>query len=114
MDEVRKDALRLDFNRKLKLEFHGTKVISDGGLLTYREFDDALGLTSTVDSQLRDIQTGRNTQHYLAALLRHSRYVMFRMAEVVVPQTLFREILGRIRQLRFWQYLRGRDDACNC
>lgn len=25
----RKDALRVDFDRKLKLEFHGTKVTSD-------------------------------------------------------------------------------------
>ncbi len=30
----------------------------------------------------------------------HSRYVIFQMAEVAVPQTLFREILGRIQQLR--------------
>jgi len=26
MGEARKDALRLDFDRRLKLEFHGTKV----------------------------------------------------------------------------------------
>jgi len=74
MGEARKDALRLDFDRRLKLEFHGTKVTSDGGLLAYRELDDALGLTSTVDSELRDIRTGKNTQHGLAALLRQSIY----------------------------------------
>ena len=35
MGETRKYAFRLDFNRKLKLEFHGTKVTNDGGLLAY-------------------------------------------------------------------------------
>jgi len=74
MGEARKDVLRLDFDRRLKLEFHGAKVTSDGGLLAYRELDDALGLTSTVDSELRDIRTGRNTQHGLVALLRQSIY----------------------------------------
>ena len=57
MGEARKDALRLVFNQKLKLEFHGTKVTSDGGLLAYRELDDALGLTSAIDSELRDNRT---------------------------------------------------------
>ena len=31
MGEARKDVLRLDFDRRLKLEFHGIKVTSDGG-----------------------------------------------------------------------------------
>ena len=33
MGEARKDALKLDFDRRFKLEFHGTKVTSDAGLL---------------------------------------------------------------------------------
>ncbi len=74
MGEARKDALRLDFDRRLKLEFHGTKVTSDAGLLAYRELDEALGLTSTIESELRDIRTGKNTQHGIAALLRQSIY----------------------------------------
>ena len=74
MGEACKDALRLDFDHKLRLEFHGTKVTSDAGLLAYRELDEALGLTSAIDSELRDIRTGKNTQHGLAALLRQSIY----------------------------------------
>ena len=35
-----------------------------------------------------------------AKVVRHSRYVVFQMAEVAVPRKLLREILGRIAQLR--------------
>ena len=36
MGEARKDVLRLDFDSRLKLEFHGTKVTSDGGWVAAR------------------------------------------------------------------------------
>ena len=35
MGESKRDALRVYFDRKLKVEFHGTKVTSDAGLLVY-------------------------------------------------------------------------------
>ena len=37
MGEGKKDALRVNFDRKLKLKFHGVKVASDAGLLAYRK-----------------------------------------------------------------------------
>ena len=74
MGESKKDALRVNFNRKLKVEFHGTKVTSDAGLLAYRELDEVLGLTTMIESELTDSRTGKNTQHGLLALLRQSVY----------------------------------------
>jgi len=74
MGEARKDALRVNFDRKLKIEFHGVKVTSDAGLLAYRELDDVFGLTDMVACELRDNRTGKNTQHSVRALLRQSIY----------------------------------------
>ena len=49
-------------------------MTSDGGLLAYRELDDALGLFDAVSTALSDQRTGRNIQHAMATLLRQSIY----------------------------------------
>jgi hypothetical protein len=67
-----KQALRISFDSSLKLEFHGSKVTSDAGLLAYRELDEALGLTGLVDELLSDWRTGKNTQHSMVALVRQA------------------------------------------
>ena len=74
MGDRRNDPLRVDFDRQIKLEFHGSTVTSDAGLLAYRELDDALNLTGTAATGLLDSRTGHNTQHDLEALLRQSLY----------------------------------------
>src|ERR1700720_1943671 len=65
-------ALRLDFDRRLMLQFRGSAITSDGGLLAYRELDDALGLTDTGADALADARTGKNGRHLLVGLLRQS------------------------------------------
>ena len=51
MGERRRGTLGVNFDRKLKIEFHGTKVTSDAGLLAYRELNEALGLTTMIESE---------------------------------------------------------------
>ncbi len=65
-------SLRLYFDRRVKLEFHGSAVTSDAGLLAYRELDNALGLTAMVGNMLADARTGKNGRHALVGLLRQS------------------------------------------
>jgi hypothetical protein len=70
--ESKSAALRLDFDRRLMLRFRGSAITSDGGLLAYRELDDAVGLTDTGADTLADARTGKNGRHLLGGLLRQS------------------------------------------
>ena len=70
--ESRKSPLRVDFDRRLKLEFHGSKITSDGGFLAYRELDDALGLTEVAGSLFQDSRTGKNGRHGMVGQFRQS------------------------------------------
>src|SRR5437879_4969312 len=70
--ESKSEALRLDFDRRLMLRFRGSMITSDGGLLAYREWDDALVLTASGGERLAEARTGKNRRHLLVGLLRQS------------------------------------------
>jgi len=74
MGEKTQEALKLQFDKRLRLEFQGARITSDAGLLACRELDGALGLTEAAPTYLRETRGGRNVQHELVPLLRQSVY----------------------------------------
>ena len=74
MGESSDTPLKLQFDRRVRLDFRGATITSDAGLLACRELDAALGLTETANDYIHESRTGRNVQHRLLPLLRQSVY----------------------------------------
>ncbi len=74
MSESQNQPFQLSFNRFLRVDFQGSRVTSDAGLLVVRELDERLGLTGIIQNHLVDSRTGRNTQFPVADLFRQSAY----------------------------------------
>ena len=70
--EGQNDTLRVDFDRRVTMQFRGSVVTSDAGLLAHRELDDALGLSTTAGEALADARTGKNGRHALVGMLRQA------------------------------------------
>ncbi len=60
MGDSKEGVLRLDFDRRLKPEFHGSRVTSDAGSSPYRELDDGVELTEMAGDVFADSRTGKN------------------------------------------------------
>ncbi|MGD0200774.1 MAG: transposase, partial [Bryobacteraceae bacterium] len=73
MGEQQNRPFQLSFNSSLKVDFQGSRVTSDGGLLLVRELDERLGLSELISEHLTDSR-GKNTQLPMADLLRQAVY----------------------------------------
>src|ERR1035438_981075 len=60
--------------RLWKVDFQGSRVTSDSGLLLVRELDERLGLSALIAENILDGRRGKNTQLPLPDLLRQSIY----------------------------------------
>ena len=74
MGEIQDGPFQLSFNPSLKVDFQGSRVTSDGGLILVRELDEHLGFGDLIAQHLIDSRRGKNTQFPLADLLRQSVY----------------------------------------
>ncbi len=74
MGESKLGCRRVDLDRRLKLEFHGSKVTTDAGFLAYRELDDALELTEMAGDICGDNRAGKNAWHGMTGQFRQSLF----------------------------------------
>ena len=74
MGEKQNQPFQLSFNAALKVDFQGSRVTSDGGLILVRELDERLGFGDLIAQHLTDSRRGKNTQLPLADFLRQSVY----------------------------------------
>ena len=74
MGEKQTKPFQLSFNGLLKVDFQGSHVTSDGGLILVRELDERLGLGKLIDEYLSDSRQDLNKKFPLADLLRQSIY----------------------------------------
>ena len=74
MGEKENKPFQLSFNGLLKVDFQGSRVTSDGGLILVRELDERLGLGKLIEEHLSDSRQGLNKKFPLADLLRQSVY----------------------------------------
>jgi hypothetical protein len=104
MGEIQNRPFQLSFNAPLKVDFQGSRVTSDGGLVLVREFDKQLSFGELIEQHLkvgkwsltslqqRLVNTG-------GRLLKHTRYYWLLLAESLLTRRLLGAMLGRITRL---------------
>ncbi|MGO8734589.1 MAG: hypothetical protein ACLQVM_17575 [Terriglobia bacterium] len=54
MGEIQNQPFQISFNASLQIDFQGSRVTSDGGLLLVRELDERLGFGGLIGQLYRD------------------------------------------------------------
>src|SRR5437667_10391364 len=73
MGENQNQPFQLSFNASLGVDFQGSRVTSDGGLILIRELDERLGFGELIEQHLTDSRAN-NARLPFADLLRQSVY----------------------------------------
>jgi len=66
MGEKQNQPFQLSFNTSLKVDFQGSRVTSDGGLILVRELDERLEFGQLIEQHLTDPRRGK--KHAVASL----------------------------------------------
>jgi hypothetical protein len=74
MGEQHHEPFQWSFNSALRVDFRGSRVTSDGGLIVVRELDEWWGMGALIERYLTDTRRGRHTPWPLADWLRQSVY----------------------------------------
>jgi hypothetical protein len=72
--EEQNRPFQLSFNASLRVDFQGSRITSDGGLILIRELDERLGFGELIEQYLTDSRAG-NARLPFADLLRHRSIV---------------------------------------
>src|SRR2546427_4641607 len=73
MGDAQNQPFQLSFNPRLRIEFQGSRVTSDGGLILVRELDERLGVSDLIAQHITDPRS-KNTRFPLTDLVRQSVY----------------------------------------
>src|ERR1700738_962272 len=104
MGDATSGPVCLSFNPQLRVEFRGSTVTSDAGLLLPRELDERLGLNALIEQLLADPRTGHHRQFPLRDLFRQSIYSRLagyedtNDAERLAEDPTFRMLASRARR----------------
>ena len=94
MGEKENKPFQLSFNGLLKVDFQGSRVTSDGGLILVRELDERLGLGKLIEEHLSDSRQGLNKKFPFADLLRQSVYSLATAGTAAQDQELVADELA--------------------